>query len=264
MPGADAAPSPGRSLPEASGPSRVIGEASRDRACRVSVGRDKRTGKYVVRWRSDGRHRSRSFTYQRDAERWDREQKRSRELGVSFEPLRGAETLAEVVEGWWKAHVVTLEENTRDGYRTVWTRAHSPVARRGHDSFTHSGSSRCLPAVPRRGRCRRGHCGEGARDCFRRLPICRASGVNRCEPGARRAKAEAAASALRGGSCTVWDRENPGGVAGLGTRPRRRLRFDVGIRRSAAWEARALRWSNVRAGSLLIERAVARRAIKAT
>jgi Phage integrase, N-terminal SAM-like domain len=107
-------------------PCGLIGEASRDRACRVSVGRDKRTGKYVVRWRSEGRHLSRSFTHQRDAERWDREQKRSKELGVAFDPLRGSETLAEVVEGWWKAHVVALQENTRDAYRIVWTRHIQP------------------------------------------------------------------------------------------------------------------------------------------
>jgi hypothetical protein len=113
-------------------PCGVGGKASRDRACRVSVGRDKRTGKYVVRWRSGDRHHSKSFTYQRDAERWDREQKRSRELGVSLDPFRGSETLAEVVEGWWKAHVVTLEE-TRE------TRIESS----GRDTFTRrSGESR--------------------------------------------------------------------------------------------------------------------------
>jgi hypothetical protein len=35
--------------------------------------------------------------------------------------------LAEVVEGWWKAHVVTLEDNTRQAYRIVWARHIQPA-----------------------------------------------------------------------------------------------------------------------------------------
>jgi hypothetical protein len=94
----------------------------------MSVKQEKRTGKYVVRWREEGRQRSRSFTYLRDAEQFEREQKRARELGVLFRPDRGSETLAAVVELWWKGHVVpTLAENTRDAYRVVWARQINPA-----------------------------------------------------------------------------------------------------------------------------------------
>jgi hypothetical protein len=87
----------------------------------VSVWYDRRTGKYVVRWRANGRHHSRAFTVKGDAERFDREQKRAKELGALFNPGRGSETLAEVIELWWAGHVVTLQPNTRDGYRVTWT-----------------------------------------------------------------------------------------------------------------------------------------------
>lgn len=174
-------------------PSRVIGEASRDRACRASVGRDKRTGKYVVRWRSDGRHRSKSFTYQRDAERWDREQKRQ---------SSGRDTSSQRLSG--------------------------------QNSVTHSWSSRRVSAIPRRGRRRRSDGREGARDCFRRLPIRGPARADRCEPSARRTKAEAPAQAICWGSCTLLGREDPGGIAGCGAFPRCGVCLDVGIRGSAA------------------------------
>jgi integrase len=245
-------------------PSRVIGEASRDRACRVSVGRDKRTGKYVVRWRSDGRHRSKSFTYQRDAERWDREQKRSRELGVSFEPLRGSETLAEVVEGWWKAHVVTLEDNTRQAYRIVWARHIQPAL----------GGVKIRSLTP------------GRVDAFRQY--LEEAGVG--EPTVAKALAIVSGACrfavLRGliDANPVRDVRKPKPrrkrfVGALAPSSVERIRVELlaaerfrdavfvstlaytGLRPG---ETRALRWSDVRAGSLLVERAVAGRAIKAT
>ncbi len=88
----------------------------------MSVSFDKRTRKHVVRWRATGRHYSRSFTLKADAERFDREQKRAKELGALFDPRRGCETLAEVIELWWASHVAGLQRNTRDGYRLTWTR----------------------------------------------------------------------------------------------------------------------------------------------
>jgi integrase len=94
--------------------------ASRNRGSRVSVQFDKRTGKHVVRWRRNGRHYSRSFTVKGDAERFDREQKRAKELGALFDPRRGSQTVAEVIELWWASHVLTLQRNTRDGYRVTW------------------------------------------------------------------------------------------------------------------------------------------------
>ena len=230
----------------------------------MSVGRDKRTGKYVVRWRAEGRHRSKSFTYQRDAERWDREQKRSRELGETFDPLRGSETLAEVVEGWWKAHVATLEQNTRDGYRIVWTRHIRPA----------------LGGVPIRSLT------PGRVDMFRQS----------LEEAGVGAATVAKALAVLSGACRfavlrgainanpVRDVRKPKPrrqrfVAALAPYGVERIRIELlrgGLVRDAVLvstlayaglrpgEARALRWSDVRSGSLLVERAVARRAIKAT
>ena len=49
----------------------------------MSVKQDPRTGKWVVRWRDGGRHRSRSFTLKRDADHFDREQKRARRARVA-------------------------------------------------------------------------------------------------------------------------------------------------------------------------------------
>ena len=60
----------------------------------MSVRPDTRTGKYVVRWRAGGRHLSRSFTLRRDAEKFEREQKRIKELGCVFDPARGFETVS--------------------------------------------------------------------------------------------------------------------------------------------------------------------------
>jgi integrase len=230
----------------------------------VSVARDKRTGKYVVRWRCDGRHRSKAFTYQRDAERWDREQKRSRELGLSLDPQRGSQTLAEVIEGWWEAHVVTLEDNTRDAYRVIWTRHIRPslggVAIRSLtpgrvDAFrqsleeAHVGAATVTKALAvLSGACRfavlRGMIdGNPVREVRKPKPR-RKRFVGALAPsGVERIRV----SLLSTGR--VRDAVLVSTLAYAGLRP---------------GEARALRWSDVRSGSLLVERAVARRVIKAT
>ena len=89
----------------------------------MSLTLDARTRKWVVRWRDGGRHRSRSFTFKRDAERFEREQKRSRELGLLFEPFVESKTVAEIVEAWWLDHAVPrLAPNTRNAYVVVWER----------------------------------------------------------------------------------------------------------------------------------------------
>jgi integrase len=94
----------------------------------MSVGQDKRTGKWVVRWRAAGVHHAKSFTYKADADRFDRERRRARELGVAFMPERGSETLAEFVEIWWSEYVVPrLARATRNSYLAVWDRHIRPV-----------------------------------------------------------------------------------------------------------------------------------------
>jgi len=79
------------------------------------------TGKWEVRWRENGRHRSRSFSKKADAERFARRVQSARELGEVLDFDRGKETVAEFIERWWREYaVVKLEENTRKGYAQVW------------------------------------------------------------------------------------------------------------------------------------------------
>jgi integrase len=79
------------------------------------------TGKWEVRWRENGQHRSRSFTRKADAERFATKVRSARELGLALDLDRGKETLAEFVERWWRDYaVVGLEENTRKSYAQVW------------------------------------------------------------------------------------------------------------------------------------------------
>jgi integrase len=230
----------------------------------MSVTRDKRTGNYVVRWRSDGRHLSKSFTYRRDAERWDREQKRSRELGLFFDPRRGSETVAEVVEGWWKSHVVKLEENTRDAYRVVWTLHISPslgaapirsltpgrvdALRQSLEEAGIGGATVSKVLAVLSGICRfavlRGLMDANPVREVRKPKVRRERFVAPLPPsGVERMRARL----LAGGR--LRDATLMSALAYAGLRP---------------GEVRALRWSDARAGSLLIERAVARRAIKGT
>jgi integrase len=230
----------------------------------VSVKRDSRSGKYIVRWRASGRHFSKSFTYQRDAERWDREQKRAKEVGASFDPCRGSETLAEVVEEWWKAHVATLEENTRDSYRIVWTRHIRPslgglpirsVTAGRVDAFRQSleeagvgGATVGKSLAILSGACRfavvRGLIDANPVRDVRKPRVRRQRFVAAIAPlSVERIRAEL----LR--ARRVRDAALVATLAYAGLRP---------------GEARALRWSDVLAGSLLVERAVARTAIKAT
>jgi integrase len=94
----------------------------------VSIAIDRRSGKWVVRWREGNRHRSRSFTLKRDAEIFERERQRARELGSLFLPDRGSQSLNDVVELWWTEHVLrSLQPTTRDGYLPVWGRHLRPA-----------------------------------------------------------------------------------------------------------------------------------------
>ena len=79
------------------------------------------TGKWEVRWRENGRHRSRSFTRKADAERFETRVRSARELGEAVDLDRGKETLAEFVERWWREYaLVELQSNTRNSYGYVW------------------------------------------------------------------------------------------------------------------------------------------------
>ncbi|RDI76057.1 hypothetical protein Gocc_0476 [Gaiella occulta] len=74
-----------------------------------------------MRWRENGRNRSKSFTSKADAQRFEGDVRRSRELGRPLDIDRGKELLSEFVETWWRRHVVpNLAKNTRDSYGPTW------------------------------------------------------------------------------------------------------------------------------------------------
>ncbi|MGZ4180686.1 MAG: hypothetical protein ACXVUL_08380 [Solirubrobacteraceae bacterium] len=78
---------------------------------------------YEVRWR-DGRNRSRTFSLRKDADAWDREVSRRRQLGsLALQQLtsRGGPTLGEwISERWAPEHGVTLEQSTRERYANAY------------------------------------------------------------------------------------------------------------------------------------------------
>lgn len=79
--------------------------------------------RYVVRYRDGDRNRSRSFTRKRDAEAFDAEVERRRQLGPVAVSLldAGSETLHQYVTGTWaKAHAAHLAPTTRKSYATCY------------------------------------------------------------------------------------------------------------------------------------------------
>jgi len=85
--------------------------------------RDDRQGRYEVRWREGGRQRTRSFTKKGDAEAFELEVKRRRQLGpLAAGVIQSRITLAEFVrDEWWPHYAVpNLKESTRRRYLEVW------------------------------------------------------------------------------------------------------------------------------------------------
>lgn len=79
--------------------------------------------RYVVRWREGDRNRSRSFARKRDAEAYDAEVERRRQLGpVAVQMLdAGSETLDEYVTTTWAAaHAAHLAPATRKSYAVCY------------------------------------------------------------------------------------------------------------------------------------------------
>jgi integrase len=78
----------------------------------------KRNGRWQVKWREAGRQRSRTFTRKGDADTFDREVARRRELGphLVHELTRQAVTLEAFVRGPWRAHAATLSPASRAKY----------------------------------------------------------------------------------------------------------------------------------------------------
>src|SRR5205807_1841301 len=100
----------------------LLGRTSRDRRGH-GVKRRHDTGKWEVRWRENGRNRSKSFTVKADAARFEVEMRRARELGRPLDLDRGRETLAEFVAVYWRRYaMMELAAKARADYRGVWER----------------------------------------------------------------------------------------------------------------------------------------------
>jgi integrase len=92
----------------------------------VSVHR--KGAKWVVRYREGNRNRSRSFGRKGDAERFDIEVSRRRELGVLGSLDGGRETLDEfVTQTWAPTHGVTLAPKTRRHYASLYDHHIAPT-----------------------------------------------------------------------------------------------------------------------------------------
>ena len=83
-------------------------------------------GTWRVRYRVAGKLRSRNFDRKGDAERFDNEMTRRRQLGGQLAAevfdRRGDMSLAAYVNGPWRSHAVTLSRSSRDKYR--WALGH--------------------------------------------------------------------------------------------------------------------------------------------
>jgi len=77
--------------------------------------------KWSVRYREGGRNRSRTFDRRRDAERFEAEVTRRRQLGALASLDAGRETLDEFVTGTWApTYAVTLAPKTRQHYANLY------------------------------------------------------------------------------------------------------------------------------------------------
>jgi integrase len=78
---------------------------------------------YKVRWREHGRNRARTFKLKRDADAFDREAQRRRQLGpLALQQLtsRKPSLSAWIADCWAPEHAATLEQSTRDRYANVY------------------------------------------------------------------------------------------------------------------------------------------------
>ena len=79
---------------------------------------------WQVRWRENGSNRSRMFALKKDADAWDREVQRRRQLGplaVQQLTARGGPTLGQwVTDRWALEHAVMLADSTRERYAEVY------------------------------------------------------------------------------------------------------------------------------------------------
>ncbi len=82
---------------------------------------------YRVRWREAGRHRGRDFDRKRDADAFDAEVRRRKQLGTLAELDAGAITLTEYATGTWaSAHAAALAPKTRRTYAWAYDKHLAP------------------------------------------------------------------------------------------------------------------------------------------
>ena len=80
-------------------------------------------GRWMVRWRENGSNRGRRFDRKSDADAWEREIRRRRQLGplALAQLTTRASTLGEwIAERWAPEHAATLEQSTRDRYADAY------------------------------------------------------------------------------------------------------------------------------------------------
>jgi integrase len=78
-------------------------------------------GKWEVRWRENGRHRSKCFTRKADGALFEAKVVYARERGEVLELDRGKESLAEFMETWWARYAIPeLADKTRVDYGRAW------------------------------------------------------------------------------------------------------------------------------------------------
>ncbi len=84
--------------------------------------RQKANGRWEVRWEEPGgRRRGRTVDRRRDAERFDAQVRRVQQMGGLVKLDEDLPTLAEFVEEWWRVYALpNLAPNTRDVYGRVW------------------------------------------------------------------------------------------------------------------------------------------------
>lgn len=88
----------------------------------MSVKQNPKRGKWEVRWLEGGRHRSRLFERKGDADAFDREIKRRKQLGtIAPEVIQSRLTLAQFIEDdWWPRYAIpNLAADTRRRYLEV-------------------------------------------------------------------------------------------------------------------------------------------------
>jgi integrase len=73
----------------------------------------KRGGRYVVRWRRDGRQLARTFHRKSDAEAFELEQRRNAQLGAHAPSAPSRQTLGEWFGEWWAAESPLWSQATR-------------------------------------------------------------------------------------------------------------------------------------------------------